>query len=352
MKLERDRVRIESGLFAGTTTGSPLALTIDNRSRVAPEKQPERTVPRPGHADLAGFLKFAPRDLNPVIERASARETAMRTALGAVARIFLEALDARVAGYVTAIGGRGVNLSSGPLPRLAIGEGTEADWREFLRRRDASSLACPVAGKDAGDLRARIDEAATAGVTLGGVVEVLAVGIPPGLGSYAQAGARLDGALGQALLSIPSVKALEIGDGVALASTRGSDAHDEPFVDQGRIRRQTNRAGGLEGGVTNGAPLRVRLHLKPIPTQKAALRSFDLRSGEGCAVPYIRSDTVVVPAASVIAEAVVALVLARAMREKFGGDSMEDTRAALASYRRRLPWGAGLPLWGSDPGGA
>lgn len=327
MKIERDRARIVAGIWKGRTAGTPIAITIQNKSRIPHDRQPRRTVPRPGHADLVGMLKHGFDDANPAIERASARETAMRVALGAVAQAFLRAFGIGVFGHVVALGD--VRAESSPATR-------DGDWDGLLEARDRSPLYCADPEVEA-RMVARIEEARAGGTTLGGVVEVVALGVPPGLGSYAQWDRRIEAMLAQALLSIPSVKAAAIGDAVEAAGELGRDAQDEIFWEGGVVRR-TNRAGGVEGGVTNGEPLVARAWLKPIATQRRPLRSVDLATGEEKECSYVRSDVVVVPAGSVVAEAMVALVLAGAVVETFGGDTIDDALAAHERYLARIPW--------------
>jgi chorismate synthase len=323
MKIERDRVEIVGGVWKGLTSGGPVGVSIENRSVIPQDRQPVRTVPRPGHADLTGMLKHGFDDANPAIERSSARETAARVALGAVAHALLRELEVAVVGHVISIGG----IEANPDRR---------DWTALVAARDRSPLAC--ADPDVEDaMLARIAEAREKEETLGGVAEVVALGVPPGLGSYAQWDTRLEAQLAAALLSIQSVKAAAAGDGVTTAGELGRGAQDEIFWDGG-VTRRTNRAGGIEGGITNGEPVVARAWFKPISTQRRPLRSVDLRTGEETECRYIRSDTLIVPAGSVVAEAMVALVLADAMLTKFGGDRVEDTRAALEHYLARIPW--------------
>ena len=323
MKIERDRAEVVAGVWKGATSGAPIGIEIRNRSVIPQERQPPRTVPRPGHADLTGMLKHGFEDANPAIERSSARETAMRVALGAVAHAFLRELGVAVAGHVVSIGG----VEAAP---------DRGDWDALVRARDASPLFCADPRVETAML-ARIDEAKERQETLGGVAEIVALGVPPGLGSYAQWDTRLEAALGQALLSIQSVKAAAVGDGIAVAGELGRSAQDEIFWDGG-ISRRTNRAGGIEGGISNGEPLVVRAWFKPISTQRRPLRSVDLATGEETECRYIRSDTLIVPAGSVVAEAMIALALADAMLGKLGGDHVADTRAALDAYLARIPW--------------
>lgn len=325
MTFEADRPQIVGGLWKGFTSGAPLALLIENRSHRQGRTRVRKTVPRPGHADLAGMLKYGLDDANPVIERASARETAMRVALGAAACRLLELEGIRLAGRVVELGG---------IAAPAARPGTDPAALE--RARDASPVACadPEASRA---MVARIDEAMARGETLGGRVELVVGGLPPGLGSHVQHDRRLDGRLAQALLAIPSAKEVEIGDALLTGREFGRAAHDVIARDGVGLTRQSNRAGGLEGGMTNGEPLVARITLKPISTQRRPLPSVDLETGEEVGGRYIRSDVTVVPAAAVIAEAVAGIVLADALLEKFGGDSLADLRRALAAYRERLP---------------
>jgi chorismate synthase len=311
-KFEADELEILAGLRHGLTLGTPLALVVRNRDHAnwewgmspwPPEGDPEGkgakpvTLPRPGHADLAGVLKFGHDDVRNALERASARQTAVHVAAGAVAKALLVEIGISVASRVSEIGGAD----------------TEAGW------------------KDATDA-ARGDRD-----TLGGVVEVVADGVPPGLGSYAEKTDRLDARLAGALMGIQAVKGVEIGDGFALARLRGSEAHDEIEPDRSRA---TNRAGGLEGGVTNGSPVVVRAAMKPLPTLMQPLRSVDLTTGEAGTALVERSDVQAVEALAVVAEAAVAWELARAAREKFGGDALADFVGAQAAYLERIAWPA------------
>ena len=324
MKIEQDRVRIVGGVWKGETSGAPIGIAIENRAHVPQEKQPLRTVPRPGHVDFTGMLKHGFADANPAIERASARETAMRVALGAVAQKLLRAFDIAVAGHVVGIGG----VAAAP---------DRSDWGGLLAVRDASPLYCADPAAE-GAMLARIEEAKEAKETLGGVAEIVALGVPPGLGSHAQWDRRLEAELARALLSIQSVKAMALGDGIETVAELGRGAQDELFWEDGAVVRRTNRAGGIEGGISNGEPIVLKAFFKPISTQRRPLRSVDLATGEEVPCRYIRSDTLVVPAGSVVAEAMVALTLAGALLEKLGGDSLEDARAAFDAYRARIPW--------------
>ncbi len=309
-KLEQDRVELLAGLRHGRTLGSPLALVIRNRDHdnwawgMSPwppdgdatgKGTAPVTLPRPGHADLAGALKYGHDDTRDALERASARQTAVAVAAGAVAKALLREIGVAVAGRVLEIGGK----------------------------------------RERGEWEGATDTARSQRDTLGGIVEVVADGAPPGLGSYAEKDDRLDTRLAAALMGIQAVKGVEIGDGFALARVRGSEAHDEIGIDR---RRETNRAGGVEGGVTNGEPVVVRAAMKPLPTLMRPLRSVDLVTGKAADALVERSDVQAVEALAVVAEAAVAWELARAAREKFGGDALTDFLAAHAAYLERIGW--------------
>jgi len=329
-QIEQDHAQITSGVRHGLTLGSPIALFIQNRDwenwrevmSVDPSAQPPEKVTnlRPGHADLPGVIKYGYDDVRPILERASARETAARVAVGAVCRRLLEEFDVCIHSHTVAIGGVQARLEGEP------------DWHavEASPVRSADPKAEPA-------MIAAIDRARKAGDSLGGVVEVRASGVPIGLGSHVHWDRRLDGRLAQALMSIHAVKGVEIGGGFALARLRGSCAHDVILpADQwaGRPwRRATNRAGGTEGGMTNGEDIIARAALKPIATIRRVLPSADLHSGEAVRAHYERADVCVVPAAGVIAEAMLVIVLAEAALEKFGGDSLVET---LRNYRAYL----------------
>jgi len=307
-QIETDEVEIYAGLRHGRTLGTPLALVVHNRdhqnwtwgmSPWPPEGEAPRggkgkepvTLPRPGHADLAGVLKYGLEDVRDALERASARHTAVIVAAGAVAKALLREIGIDVAGGV-------------------VGD----------------------------DLEARVDEARTARDTVGGLVEVRATGVPPGLGSYASRADRLDARLAAALMGIQAVKGVEIGDGFALAGKSGSEAHDEIFRDERGFYRETNHAGGIEAGISNGQPVVVRAAMKPLPTLMKPLRSVDLATGEPAEALVERSDTAAVEALAVVAEASVAFELARAAQEKFGGDALADFVGAYEAYRGRIDW--------------
>jgi chorismate synthase len=334
MKIETDVVEILSGVRHGRTLGSPVTLCVRNidhenwKDVMSPDPQPPEARkrralkhPRPGHADLAGALKFLTDDLRSVLERASARETTSRVAAGGLARSLLRAADIEVRSHVLRIG------------EAALPPETEASW-EALATVDESPVRCTDAGAGAAMI-AEIDRAKKNGDTVGGVFEVVAQGLPPGLGSFAQWDRRLDGRLAQALASIQAVKAVSLGAGFEAGWTPGAKFHDEIFYDDARgLHRSTNRAGGLEGGVTNGEALRVRAVVKPIPTLLMPLRSINMRTKEPEAASVERSDTCVVPAAGVVGEAMVCLVLADALLEKLGGDSLEEVLEHLRGSRK------------------
>jgi chorismate synthase len=337
MKIERDRAEILSGVRHGLALGSPVALLIENKDwanwqdvmasepRQLDETKARRLKrPRPGHADLAGGLKYGARDLRDVLERASARETAARVACGALARLLLAEFNVEIRSHVAQLGGR---------PEAPL----ELTWDEIAAIPEDAPLRC---GDPAAQARMieLVDEARREGDTLGGVFEVAARGVVAGLGSHASWDAKLDGRLARALMSIPAVKAVSLGAGVEAAARRGSEVHDEIGYDRAerRFTRPTNRAGGLEGGITNGEEVRARGYLKPISTLRRALRSVDIETKQEESAAFERSDVTAVPAAGVIGEAMVALVLARAMREKFGGDSLTEMRHNFDGYSEQL----------------
>jgi chorismate synthase len=312
-QIETDQVEVLAGLRHGRTLGTPLALVVPNRDHKnwtwgmspwategeATGKGKEAvTLPRPGHADLAGVMKYGHDDVRNALERASARHTAVIVAAGAVAKALLHEIGVTVGGSAVSVGGA---------------EGNDG-------------------------IREAIDAARSERDTLGGLVEVRAQGVPPGLGSYATKEERLDARLAWTLLGTQAVKGVEIGDGFALATLRGSEAHDEILRDEGGYRRETNRAGGIEGGVSNGEEIVVRAAMKPLPTLMRPLRSADLATGEPADALVERSDVAAVEALAVVAEACVALELARAAKEKFGGDAVGDFVAAYRAYVERIPW--------------
>lgn len=333
MKIETDRAQLVAGVRGGETLGSPIALVIANRDhanwagRMGPDPfaaPPEAlTRPRPGHADLAGGLKYDRHDLRDILERASARETAARVAVGAVCRKLLAELGIGIFAHVVAIGPISVTPSALPLTELRA-------------RARASDLACADADAEL-RMRAAILETAHAGDTLGGTFEVVATGVPPGLGSHVQWDRKLDGVLAQALMSIHAIKAVEIGLGVEVSRRRGSEVHDAIAYDAATrtFTRPTNRAGGLEGGITNGMPVVCRAAMKPIATLKRALPSVDIGTKEPFAAAFERSDICAVAAASVVGEAMVAITLAGALLEKTGGDSLGEVRRNLEGIRQQ-----------------
>lgn len=332
MKIETDKATVLSGVRFGRTIGSPVAITISNRDWDnwtdvmsvwgEPVESARVTAPRPGHADLPGVQKTASRDVRDILERASARETAARVAAGAIGKALLRDLGVTVSSYVSRIG-------SAHLPESHVPESVDPDAVE------ASDVRCP-APDVAESMRAEIDRARDAGESLGGVFVVVVKGLVPGLGGYAQADSRLDARLGAAVLSIPAIKGIEFGDGFALAAVPGSMAHDPIRHDSSGFVRDTNHAGGLEGGMTNGEALVIRAAMKPIPTLMKPLASVDLDSLEPVDASRERSDVCAVPAAAVVAEAEVAIVLATAYAEKFGGDAVCDMKAAVSAYMDRL----------------
>jgi len=326
MKIEQDRAAISGGLAQGRTTGGPLALHIENRDWAdwQDKELPALTVPRPGHADLAGALKYGFDDMRLVSERASARETAARVAVGAVARRLLEEFGIRVGSYVLEIGGVVAGVPDLPHDEL---------WA----RAETSDVRCPDE-EAASRMEAAIDAAREAGDSLGGVFVVIATGVPPGLGSHVHWDRRLDARLAQAVMSIPAIKGVEIGPAFENARRRGTQVHDEIFLEDGQLVRHTNRAGGLEGGITNGQPLVVRAAMKPIPTTVTPLRSVDLATGEPAATQYQRSDVCAVPAAAVVGEAMVCWVLADALVEKLGGDSLKEMKTHWEAWREHARW--------------
>jgi len=341
MSFEADAVRILGGLRHGITQGGPLAVEIGNsewpkwtdvmaadpvdpalldRPRNAPLVRP-----RPGHADLTGMRKYGFDDARPVLERASARETAARVALGAAASALLnQAADIRLVAHVVAVGS------------VALPDDAKRPSPDDAAYLDADPIRCFDPAVSA-QLVAEIDAAKEAGDTLGGIVEVLAVGVPPGLGTYVSPDRRLDARLAAAVMSIPAIKGVEIGDGFESARRRGSVAHDEMDRVDGRIKRRTNHAGGIEGGMSNGEPILVRAAMKPISTVPRALATVDVTTGENATAIHQRSDVCAVAAAAVVAEAMVALILADALLEKTGGDTLTEVRANLATYLDSIP---------------
>jgi chorismate synthase len=340
MKFEQDEVELTGGVRHGLTLGGPVAIRIANTEwpkwetvmspdpvdaeiLAAQARNAPLTRPRPGHADLAGMQKYGADDARAILERASARETAARVALGEVARRLLrQVLGAEIVSHVVALGS--VHAPDGYVP-----------GPQDLARIDADPVRCLDAAASAA-MQAEVDAAKQDGDTLGGVVEVVAYGLPPGLGSHAHWDRRLDGRLAGALMSIQAIKGVEVGDGFTTAARRGSLAHDEIEGGEAGIRRTTNRAGGIEGGMSTGEPVRVRAAMKPISTVPRALATIDVRTGEPAKAINQRSDVTAVPAAGVVAEAMTALVLADALLEKFGGDSAAETARNAEAYLKAM----------------
>lgn len=333
MQIESDTPEFLSGVRFGKTLGSPVAVVIQNKDFLnwqevmAPfgEETHKKalTCPRPGHADLAGGLKYSTHDLRDILERASARETASRVVVGALGKLFLRALGVRVLSHTLAIGGVMV-------PKKQTLE--ETDWQRAL----ASPVGCTEPKTEAAMIEA-IERAKKEGETLGGVSEVRALGLVPGLGSHIQWDLKLDGQIAQALMSIPAIKAVEIGDGIEGANKKGSEVHDAIFFEAGRgFYRKSNRSGGLEGGITAGEELIVRAFMKPIATLMRPLESVDIQTKQPTSAQIERSDVCAVPAMGVVAEAMVAFVLAKAYLEKFGGDTMEEVLERFHRYLSRL----------------
>lgn len=337
MKIEQDEVQLLSGVRHGLSLGSPIGLLIQNKdwenwadvmdsapAEIPAEKSRRVSRPRPGHADLAGGLKFGARDLRNILERASARETAARVACGALAKQLLAVFGIEIRSHVIQLGG----VPSKPL---------ELSWTEISTIPDDAPLRCADVAVQQ-EMVHLIDNKREAGDTLGGIFEVVARGVVPGVGSHTAWDLKLDGRLAQAIMSIPAVKAVSIGAGTEASSLPGSEVHDEIGYNEEtkEFIRDTNRAGGLEGGITNGEEIRIRGHLKPLSTLRRPLRSVDIDTKKDETAAFERSDITAVPAAGVIGEAMVALTLAAAMREKFGGDSIGEMKHNFEGYREQL----------------
>ncbi len=338
MAIETDTVEFVGGVRWGRTTGAPLAMVIHNKDwknwtegmsadpSYAGSIEPLTNV-RPGHADLPGALKYSLSDARDVLERSSARETASRVAAGAVAKILLEFFDIRIGSFVDTLGG--------------VSAGWNDDWEALAAIAEDSALRMADADAEKAAI-ALIDKAKSSGDTLGGSFVCFATGLPVGLGSHVQWATRLEGRIGQAILSIPAIKAIEFGIGFAVAKLPGSKVHDEIFPSEagnaltGNVSRKTNRAGGLEGGITNGEPLWVRAAMKPIPTLMRPLKTVDLATGRPSSASKERSDVCAVPAASVVGEAMLAVELAKALKEKTGGDSVAEMKRNLDAYLESL----------------
>ena len=339
MKIESDTAQFLSGVRHGETMGSPIAILIENRDwknwqeSMSVEDLPETrekykavTSPRPGHADLAGCLKYDFPDARYVLERASARETAARVAVGSLAKLFLKQFGIEIASHTVALGS--VVLPDTPVP-----------FERILALRDVEEILLSCVDEEVeARMKAEVDQATQERDTVGGTFEVIAVGVPAGLGSCAQWDEKLDGQLAHAVMSIQAVKAVELGTGIGNAAAPGSGVHDEIGYDreEKRFTRKSNRAGGLEGGISNGEPVVVRGYLKPISTLRKPLESVDFATRETVKAAYERSDVCVVPAAGVVGEAMVALVLARSFLEKFGGDSLRETRRNFDAYQDQV----------------
>jgi chorismate synthase len=341
MKIEQDSAEVSGGVRHGKTLGGPIALRVANRDyanweeRMNPwpvaEEVPEVHLPRPGHADLVGTWKYKQDDVRNILERASARETAARVAGGALAKAFLRALGVEVRSHV-------VQIASVHAPASAPSGSEGALGVEDFAAVDSSPVRC-LDAEASRAMVAEIDRLRKANESLGGVFEVQAFGVTPGLGSHISWEERLDGRLAQAILSIQAMKGVSIGDAFTVAGVPGSEAHDEIFYDAERgYYRATNRAGGLEGGMTNGEPVIVRGAMKPLPTLTKPLRSVDIATHEPAEALRERTDSCTVPAAGVVGEAMVAFVLADAYRVKFGGDHIDDVLAALRAYEERIGW--------------
>jgi chorismate synthase len=332
MKIEKDTAQLLSGVRWGESIGSPVTLVVMNRDwenwsekmSPLPEHRDDSsavTRPRPGHADLTGVMKYNLNDVRNVLERSSARETAIRVAVGGVAKALLAELGIKVGGFVVELGGICAKTPDEPLEDL---------WQ----RADTSETFCCDQSAEL-DMKRAIDAAKSGGDTLGGVVEVQVIGVPPGLGSYVQWDRKLDARLAMALMSVQAIKGVEVGIGFDAARRPGSRVHDEIYYQDG-YRRNSNNAGGIEGGMSNGEPIVVRAAMKPIPTLYSPLRSVDIRTHEPFEATVERSDTCAVPAALVVAEAVVAIEIANALLEKFGGDSIIEIRRNLESYLEQI----------------
>ncbi|HEX8947870.1 MAG TPA: chorismate synthase [Dissulfurispiraceae bacterium] len=333
MKIEQDHAEILSGVRWGKTIGSPISLFVENRDwknwqeGMSPDSKnggaiPPVTRPRPGHADLAGALKYAHKDIRNILERSSARETAMKVAVGAIAKQFLSVFGVSIGSYVVRIG----SVKMQPVP--------EARLSDLFKSAEGSPVRCPD-GNASKKMVKLIDKAMRNGDSLGGVFEVVAAGVPAGLGSHIQWDRKLDGKFAQALMSIQAIKGVEIGTGFAMAERFGSEVMDEIFYKKA-FYRKTNHAGGIEGGMTNGMPLVLKAAMKPIPTLRKPLRSVDIIGKKSIEAAYERSDTCAVPAAAVVGEAMAAVVLADAFLEKFGGDSTAEVKRNFDSYMEYL----------------
>lgn len=337
MKIEKDRVKILSGVRFGYTLGSPITLIIENKDwenwtdimsvEGKPVEKKEITNPRPGHADLVGGIKYGFEDLRNVLERASARETTTRVAVGAICKQLLEDIGIKIGSYVVSIGELSIKDKIKDIP-----------LKERAEIAEKSEVRIPIPEEDE-KFKKLIDKAKKEGESLGGVFEVFATGVPMGLGSYVQWDRRLDGKIAQAMMSIQAMKAVEIGEGFSLSEKLGSEAHDEIFWDEEKgFYHKTNRAGGLEGGMTNGEPIIVRVGMKPIPTlmRKKSLQSVNIKTKQPFDAAKERSDVTAVPAAAVVGEAMLAIVLAGSVLEKFGNDNWIETKRRIQEYKEYI----------------
>ncbi|MZP28497.1 chorismate synthase [Heliobacterium undosum] len=338
MAIEKDRAAILSGIRGGRTLGGPICLQIENRDwknwsaimaagEEADLTERRVTQPRPGHADLAGAIKYDQRDIRNILERSSARETAARVAAGALARRLLAEVGIRICSHVTAIGDAAA--SGGPIDR------TEKEWADLAARAEQSPVRCVEAELEQAMIAA-IDQAKAGGDSLGGIVELAVLGMPVGVGSHVQGDRRLDGRIAGAMMSLQAIKGVEIGLGFEAALRPGSQVHDEiHYVPEKGYGRNTNRAGGIEGGISNGAPVVIRIAMKPIPTLYKPLMTVDIDSRSPVAASVERSDACAVPAAAVVAEAILALVIADSLLETTGGDTIEQVKARVAAMREQ-----------------
>ncbi len=322
MKIEKDMVQILGGVMAGETTGAPIAMLVQNADHIKWKGKAiePMTAPRPGHADLTGAVKYGYKDLRPALERASARETTMRVAVGAICKQFLSQFGIMVGGYVTSIAE--IQTDFGDMP-----------YEERFVRAEESDVRCPIE-LSADQMRAEIEKTIHGKNTLGGILEVVALNVPVGLGSFAQWDKRLEAKLAMAVLSVQAIKGVEVGDAFANARLPGTQVHDAITLERSNVQRSTNRAGGTEGGVTNGQPIIVRAAMKPIATTLTPQQTVDLAAGENAPTKYERSDFCPVPRAVPILEAMVAFVLADALIEKLGGDSMNEMKPRFESLRK------------------
>jgi chorismate synthase len=322
MKIEKDTVQILGGVMAGETTGAPIAMLVENADHVKWKGKAiePMTAPRPGHADLTGAVKYGYRDLRPALERASARETTMRVAAGAVCKHFLAQFNILVGGYVASIGEVSADFDDMP-------------YEERFQRAEESDVRCPDP-KSAQRMREEIEKAIRGKNTLGGILEIVALNLPVGLGSFMQWDKRLEAKLAMAVMSVQAIKGVEVGDAFENAKRLGTEAHDPMTLERANVQRSTNRAGGTEGGISNGQPILLRAAMKPIATTLTPQQTVDLAVGENSPTKYERSDFCPVPRAVPILEAMTAFVLADALIEKLGGDSMGEMKPRFESLRK------------------